>query len=86
MCGIDELAMRTKPIASHRNGGRVLGWVPPFHGRGDCFGASSQGVALGFRLSAPLAREQEDWRKTVAQGLAQDRGTMRCDALVKHMS
>jgi hypothetical protein len=47
----------------HRNveGGRV----PPLQGLGDCFGASSQGVALGYRVVAPLARGTTAMRRSI---------------------
>jgi len=56
MCGIEPTTMQTTRTMSGENGTRVVRRVPPLQGGEDLFGASSQGVALGWRVVAPLAR------------------------------
>ena len=43
-------------MSGARNGARVVRRVPPLQGGDGLIGPSSQGVALGYRVVAPLAR------------------------------
>ena len=68
MCGIEAATMRGRPpisVSGHR--------VPPLQGGEGLFGPSSQGVALGWRVVAPLARKTGTARAwaNVTRSLAQ---------------
>ena len=51
--------MRMPKVAVGPSGSRWGRRVPPLQGGGSLFGPGSQGVALGWRVVAPLARR--DW-------------------------
>ena len=79
MCGIESTTMQTTTRTIVGNVAEIVGtacagasqsWVVgirvlPFQGGGDLFGASSQGVALGCRVVAPLARNIVARRKII---------------------
>ena len=61
MCGIEPTTMQTttRMMSGERKGTRVVRRVPPLQGGEGLFGPSSQGVALGWRVVAPLARQTD---------------------------